>query len=274
MRKIIISVAPVASKDPGVTRNPLSPEEIAADVLACAKAGASQVHLHVRDREGKPTQNLTEFSRTIDMIRKGSDIIIQGSTGGVFDLSLADRCVSLNDPRVEVGTLNMGSANFGDGVYVNTLPDIRYWAGRMRENSVKPELEIFEAGMINNTLIIAAEKHIEPPFMYAFCLGFRGALPASADNLQFLKGLLPAGAIWGMVHEKMTDFSLLAAAVAMGASFIRVGFEDSIFYAPGRVAKTNAELVEKIAGVVREIGCEVADPAEARRIIGLPGMKG
>lgn len=273
MRKIIIAVAPVAQTPQTQVKNPLTPEEVAAEVIGCAKAGASMVHLHPRDREGKPTGDLTEFTRTIDLIREESEIIIQGSTGGLSTLSLEERCVAVNEPRVELASLNMGSANFDDGVYINTLPDIRYWAGRMKENNVLPELEIFEAGMINNTLVIAEEGYLEPPFAFAFCLGFHGCLPANAYNLQFLAGMVPSGSTWGLIHHGMTDLSLLATAVGMGADFIRVGYEDSIYYAPGKVGRTNTELVEKVVALVKQMGLEIASPQEARAMLGLKGIK-
>jgi len=269
VRKIIITVAPVAGNLVKDTVNPVSAEAVARDVIAAALAGASQVHLHVRDREGKQTQQLDEFSRTLDLIRAESDIIIQGSTGGVSDLSLADRCVAIQNPLVEVGSLNMGSCNFGEGVYINTLPDIRYWSGRLREAGVLPEMEIFDAGMINNAVILVEESVITSPLIFGFVLGVRGALPATPYSLQILQGIMPPGAIWGCIHAEMSDLSLLATAIGMGASFIRVGFEDSIHCNPFEIAQTNAELVGKAAELIRSMGCAVASPAEARSILGL-----
>lgn len=269
MRKIIVAVAPVALDASEHIKNPLTPEKIADEIIAATQAGASMVHLHVRDSEGNPTEELTEFSRTLSLIRKGSDIIIQGSTGGMSTLSLEQRCVSLNDPLVEVASLNMGSTNFDESVYINTLPDIRYWVARMKEKKIHPELEVFEGGMINNVLILAKEGLLNPPFTFNFALGVRGALPADAYNLHFLKGMLPADSIWGLMHHGMTDFSLLVASVAMGASIVRVGFEDSFYYAPGKIASTNTQLVEKVTSLLKDLGFEIATPAEARKILGL-----
>ncbi len=125
-RKIIVAVAPVGKDLETPSMNPLTPEEVAREVIDCTRAGASFVHLHVRDDNGNQTEELTHFSRTLDLIRKESDIIIQGSTGGLSELSLQERCVALNDRRVEVASLNMGSVNFGEDVYINRLPDIRF----------------------------------------------------------------------------------------------------------------------------------------------------
>ena len=271
MRKIIITVAPVAGKPLTGTVNPVSAEAIARDVLACAKAGASQVHLHVRDLGGNLTEDTSVFSATVRLIRQQSDIIIQGSTGGVSDLSLEARCTAIEEPLVEVASLNLGSCNFGEAVYINTLPDIRFWAEKIHAADVKPELEIFDGGMMNNVALLAEEGVLKAPFAYGFVLGVKGALPATAYSLHFLKGLVPSGSIWGCIHAEMDDLSLLATAIGMGAGFVRVGFEDSIYYSRGRSAGNNAELVERAAGLVRSMGLEVASPAEAREILGLLG---
>lgn len=268
-RKIIVAVAPVGKDIEPPSINPLTPEEVAREVIDCTRAGASFVHLHVRDDKGNQTEDLTQFSRTLDLIRESSDIIIQGSTGGLSELSLEARCVALNDPRVEVASLNMGSVNFSEDVYINRLPDIRYWARRMEEADVIPELEIFEAGMLTAVTKLLEEKVLKPPFTFGFPLGFRYALPAVPNSLFFLTSSLPANAAWGVVHESMQDFSLLATAIGMGAAAIRVGFEDSVYYAPGKAAATNVELVEKIVSLIHQIGYEVATPAEARELLGL-----
>lgn len=268
-RKILIAVAPVGTDVPESVQNPLSPDQVAEEVIACAAAGAGMVHLHVRDSEGVQTADTTEFSRTVKMIREKSDIIIQGSTGGVSELSLEERCTALNDPMVEVASLNMGSVNFGEGVYINTLPDIRYWANRMKEAEVVPELEIFEAGMVNNVEILYRENVLRKPLVYNFCLGVKGALPASADNLHFLKSVIPPEAPWGFVHHGMKDISLLATAIGLGASFVRVGFEDSVHMAPGKIARTNVDLVNNVASLIRLMGSTVATPTEARGLLGM-----
>lgn len=269
-KKIIVAVAPVGVDIDPPSINPLSPEDVAREVVDSATAGASMVHLHVRDESGKQTEDLRVFSRTLDLIRKDSDIIIQGSTGGLSSLSLEERCVSLNDPRVEIASLNMGSANFGEQVYINTLPDIRYWTRRMREQRIVPELEVFEGGMMENVPLLMKEKILSRPFYYNFCVGFPGALPAKPASLFMLCSALPPDTPWGLVHHHMHDFSFLGFAVGMGASLIRVGFEDSAYFAPGEAAATNAVLVQRAVSFVGSMGCEIATPSEARKILGVP----
>ncbi len=266
-RKIIVAVAPVGRRVEPPSLNPLSPEEVAVQVVGCAKAGASMVHLHVRDREGKQTEKLHDFAKTLDLIREESDIVIQGSTGGLSTFTLEERCVALNDPRVEVASLNMGSTNFGEDVYINRLPDIRYWAKRMNEANVVPELEVFEVGMMPVVRHLVLEGVLTPPCRFNFCVGFHWALPADPKSLFFMTSLLKENEEWGMIHDGMNDLSLLATAIGMGARVIRVGFEDSVLCAPGKAAKTNPELVEKAVSLVQQIGYEPASPKEAREML-------
>ena len=268
-RKIIVAVAPVGRSVEPPSKNPLTPKEVADQVVGCAKVGASMVHLHVRDREGKQTEKLNEFSKTLDLIRKKSDILIQGSTGGLTTLTLEERCVSLNDPRVQVASLNMGSVNFGEDVYINRIPDIRYWAKRMQETNVVPELEVFDVGMMPVVRKLIAEGVLKPPCHFNFCLGFHWALPADPKSLFFMTSFLKENEEWGMIHDGMNDLSLLATAIGMGARAIRVGFEDSVFYAPGKRAITNPELVEKAVSLVQQMGYEPASSKEAKEMLGI-----
>ena len=270
--KVLVGVAPVAhvgTRLPSGVRNPVTPDEIASEVIACAHAGASMVHLHVRDLKGEQTFDLAVFARTLDLIRRESDIVIQGSTGGLSTLSLEQRCVSVREPRVEVASLNMGSVNFGESVYVNTLSDIRFWAKEMKKHRVVPELEIFEAGMLATVVRLASEGVIESPLNYNFCLGFAGALPADPRHLAHLAAMLPPGSHWGFIHEGMPDFRLLGAALGMGARAVRVGYEDGQHLAPGVAAAGNAALVERLVALVGLIGLEVATPQEARALLGV-----
>ena len=269
-RKILVTVAPVGRDIQPPSINPTTPQAVAEEVIACSRAGASMVHLHVRDNTGEQTEELTDYSATLDLIRKSSDIIIQGSTGGLTSLTLEQRCAAVNDPRTEVASLNMGSINFGEDVYINRLPDIRYWAGRMEKSRVVPELVIFAAGMLPTCSRLVEEKVLKPPYSLSFCLGYPWALPADVETLFFMRTLLPEPYLpWGIIHCGMPDFALLATALAMGASMIRVGFEDSVFYAPGKAARTNAELVERVVSLVRQIGLEVAGCDDARTMLGV-----
>jgi len=278
-RKIVVTVAPVChvgKEIPAECTNPLTPEAIAEDTANCAKAGASQVHLHTRESNGEPTFDLTVFSRTLDLIRAKTDIVIQGSTGGLSTLTLEERCVCLNESRVEVASLNMGSVNFGEAAYVNTLPDIRFWAARMKEKKIVPELEIFDLSMVETCHKLADEGVLSRPLHYNFCLGTGTAsnLSDTPRNLLYMASLTEANAHWGLNNDQMQSFTMLACAIAMGASVVRVGFEDSFCYAPGKLAPTNAVLVEKVVALIRAMGHEPATPAEAQKIFGIDKLRG
>ncbi len=271
--RVIVAVAPVGVEIAPPSVNPQTSEEVAAEVVACSRAGASMVHLHVRNEAGDQTADLTTFTRTLDIIRASSDIVIQGSTGGLSTLSLEERCVALNDPRVEVASLNMGSVNFGEDVYINRMPDIRFWAQRMRAAGVVPELEIFESGMLSAARQLMNEGVLQPPYYCNLPLGAHWALPADPRSILFVTALMPAGMRWSVVHDGMRDLSLLAAAVGMGATAVRVGFEDSVWLAPGQPARRNADLVARIVDLIRTMGGSVATPAEARLRLGVAALR-
>ena len=268
-RKIIIAVAPVGRSTQPPAINPRTPKQVADEVIRCARAGASMVHLHVRDAKGAQTEDATDYSKTLDRIRKSSDIVIQGSTGGLTTLTLEQRCVALNDKRTEVASLNMGSVNFGEDVYINRLPDIRYWAKRMRQTKTVPEMEIFDSGMLPAARALVAAGAIQPPYSICFALGFHWTLAPDPKSLFFMTSMMNETVPWGVIHDGMTDFTLLATAIGLGASLVRVGFEDSIFWAPGQAVRRNVELVQKLAELVRLLGHAVATPAEARTVLGI-----
>lgn len=272
--KVIVTVAPVChvgKEVPAGSHNPLSPEDITRDVLACAKAGASQVHLHTRDLEGNPTFDLTVFQQTCDMIRSESDIIIQSSTGGLSSLSLEERCVCLNVPAVQVASLNMGSVNFAETVYVNTLPEIRYWKGRIDQAQAVPEMELFDLSHVETCTRLADEGVLQRPLHYNFCLGPGASsnLSATTKVIDCLLALTEEGSTWGLNHDTMPDLNFLITAVKMGANAIRVGFEDSFYYEKGKNAANNAELVERLVALLRENGYEPASVEEAKVMLGV-----
>lgn len=267
--KLLITVAP--SIPPymraGIPGLDLSPAGIAAEVIRACNAGANVVHLHVWDEQGQPTMDLAAFNETLRLIRQGCDIVIEGSTGGINTLSAAQRSVSLS-AEIEMASLNPGSVNYDRGVYVNSPEDIRYWAGEMHRRGVKPDIAIFETGMISNALAMADEGLIESPFLFGFVLGQKGAMPATPKNLMFLSESLPVGSHWGVIGHSGNDLWTSTMAMTMGGH-ARAGFEDNPYYRPGEPATSNAQLIERLVRIARELGREPATPAEARRVLGL-----
>jgi 3-keto-5-aminohexanoate cleavage enzyme len=169
---------------------------------------------------------------------------------------------------IEMASLNPGSVNYDQGVYVNSPADIAYWAQEMHRRRIKPDVAIFEVGMIANSLELAREGWIEPPFLFTFVLGQRGAMPATPRNLLFLSETIPDGSLWCVAGHGGHDLQTSALAMSMGGH-VRAGFEDNFFYRPGEPAQSNAQLIERLVRLAHEMGHAVATPAEARAMLGL-----
>lgn len=267
--RLLVTVCPsippyMAQYFPGMS---LRPEHIADEVVRAWEAGANIVHMHVWDEHGQPSIDLAAFERTIALIRARCDIIIEGSTGGFNDLTPRQRSVSLK-ARIEMASLNPGSVNYENGVYINTPSDIDYWAGEMKRLSIKPDVAIFEAGMITNTLVLVERGLVDTPLLFTFVLGQKGALSASVKNLLFLAESVPQGSLWAVAGHNGNDLTCNAQAISIGGH-ARAGFEDNPYYRPGEPATSNAQLIERLVRIAREIGREPASPAEARTMLGL-----
>ncbi len=259
------SIPPYMAKDiPGLD---LSPQAIADEVVRAYNAGANLVHLHVWDEQGQPTTQLDAFSRTLALIRARCDIIIEGSTGGVNELSPQERSVSL-EADIEMASLNPGSVNYDQGVYVNAPSDIDYWVQEMHRRRIKPDIAIFETGMIANIRRYIEQGLLDPPYVFGFVLGQVGSMPATPKNLLFLSESLPSDSVWGVVGHGGHDLQMAVLSMAMGGH-ARAGFEDNPYYRPGELASSNAQLIERLVRIARELGREIATPAEARQLLHL-----
>jgi 3-keto-5-aminohexanoate cleavage enzyme len=267
--KLLVVVAPcippyMAQDLPGLD---LSPEGIAGEVVRACNAGANAVHLHVWDEQGQPTLHLDAFRRTLRLIRERCDIVIEGSTGGMNELSPAERSVSLQCD-IEMASLNPGSINYDQGVYVNAPSDIAYWAQEMQRRGIKPDVAIFDVAMVANTMALVERGWIEEPVLFSFVLGQAGALPATARNLVYLTETIPAGSPWCVAGHGGHDLQMSLLSMAMGGH-ARAGFEDNPYYRPGEPATSNAQLIERLVRLGRELGREPATPDEARAMLGL-----
>jgi 3-keto-5-aminohexanoate cleavage enzyme len=246
---------------------PITPEELAEESRASREAGATMVHLHVRDEAGNPTQSGDIFIDAVTRIRDRTDIIVQASTGGAVGMTPDERLDSLRC-QPEMATLTCGTVNFGDEVFQNEWPMIQVFAERMASLGVRPEFEIFDAGHMATAARLVRGGLVAGHLHYDFVLGVPGALPASVPNLAWLVGQLPAGATWCVAAMGRHQLPMGVAAILMGGN-VRVGFEDNIFYRKGELATSNAQLVARIVRLAEELGRPVATPEQARSILGL-----
>ncbi len=267
MEKLIITCA-VCGAETTKKDNPnlpITPEEIAQSALQAVEAGASIIHLHVRDDQGKPTMDPAVFGRTRDLVKERTDAIIQFSTGGAVGMPLEERIAPL-DLAPEMATLTTGTVNFGRDVFFNPPDYIEALARRMQEKGVKPEIEVFEPGMIKNALFFVRKGLLEMPLHFDLVMGVPGGIPAGVRDLVYLTESLPEESTWSVAGIGRHELTLGTAALVMGGH-VRVGFEDNIFYHRGVLAESNAQLVSRIARLAGELGREVATPAEARQIL-------
>jgi 3-keto-5-aminohexanoate cleavage enzyme len=271
---LVITVAAVGAElttdqQPGL---PISPEGLARDAKECELAGASIYHLHVRDESGSPTMDVERFRAARDAISEATDLIVQFTTGGAVGDSTDSRIRPL-DLRPEMATLTTGSVNFGDDVFSNPYPLIERLYGRMMELGVLPEFEIFDAGMIATAEKIYEEAGGAHHRHYDFVLGVPGGIPAWPDVLEFLRSHLPDDASWSATGIGRAHLPVAEEAIRRGGH-VRTGFEDVRYYGPGELAASNAQLIERVAGMAKLAGREVATPDKARRLLGLSGGRG
>lgn len=271
MEKLIITAA-ICGAEVTKEQNPAVPytvEEMVREAKSAADAGAAVIHVHVRHDDGTPTQDRERFREVMDAIRKEvPDAILLPSTGGAVGMSAEER-LQPTELKPEMATLDCGTCNFGDEVFENTMPMMRDFGRRMAENGIKPEYECFEPGHVDTALRMARKGEVPgDPMQFNFVLGVPGCTPATVPNLCFLVNMLPAGSTWTATGIGRNAFTLAAAAIAMGGN-VRVGFEDNLNLERGVPAKSNGELVAKVARIARELGREIATPDEARRILGL-----
>lgn len=259
MNKVMISVAPVAATDRNIV-----PEQIAGDVIDCWKAGAAMVHLHVRDEKGNLTTEMSVLEKTLRLIRQESDIIIEVSTGGVSNLTIQERCTPIYSDLVEACSLNVGSTNLGKAVYCNPLEDVEYCACELLKMRKTPEVEVFEIGHTYAMQELMHKYTFCDPVLFSIVLGHKGEAPATPAALAAMIQAIPPEAIWGITHANRRDFSIIAAALGLGARTVRIGFEDSNYLDSQVVAATNLPLVEKCVRLLYAMDKAPMTPQEAR----------
>ncbi len=271
MEKLILTAA-ICGAEVTKHNNPAVPytvEEIARESKSAYDAGAAIIHLHVREDDGTPTQSAKRFAQCMEAIRKKCpDVIIQPSTGGAVGMTDEERLqpLALNP---EMATLDCGTCNFGgDDIFVNTENTIINFARRMSEKGVKPECEVFDKGMVDMALRLAAKNIIPSPLHFNFVMGVNGGIAATHTNLLFLVNSLPSDATFTVSGTGRSQLSMAAMSVLLGGH-VRVGFEDNVYLSKGVLLKSNGEMVEKIVRIARELGRDIASPDEARKILGI-----
>lgn len=271
MGKVILTVAttgawPTKKETPHV---PISPEEIADEVYACYKAGASVAHVHVREDNGQASMDIEKFRKTVGLIRERCDIVLNLTTSGSLEADDELRMKPFVELKPELASFDAGSMNWGHvTTFINRPSFLETLGTTMKANNVKPELEIFDSGMFYNSEYYLKKGVLDSPGHFQFVLGAPGGMKATIENLVFLKNLLPADSTWSAFGIGKMHLPILYATLALDGH-IRVGMEDNIFYSKGRLAKSNVEFVERAGRLIREIGKEIATPDETRAILGL-----
>lgn len=272
MQPVVITAALVGAE---TTREqtpylPISPEEIAQEAKRCRDAGASIVHLHVREPDGKPSQSAELFRQTIERIRQlAPDLICQTSTGGAVGMSVDERTQPLTltgGAKPDMATLTTGTVNFGDEVFWNPRPLVREIARRMRAAGITPEIECFDAGMVDEAFALQKEGLLDFPAHFDFVLGVPGAMAAKRDAIVYMQSQLPAGSTWTVAGVGRHQLPMAELALELGGN-VRVGLEDNIYLSKGVLAKGSYELVARVAELARSRDRAIATPDQARALL-------
>ncbi|MCV9993713.1 3-keto-5-aminohexanoate cleavage protein [Paeniglutamicibacter sp. ZC-3] len=289
-RKVIVTCALTGAGDTTSRSEhvPVSPDQIAADAIAAARAGASVVHIHVRDiATGQGSRDVALYREVVRQV-KASDVdpvinLTAGMGGDLFidpanptvhmpgtDLvSGLERLAHVEELRPEICTIDCGSLNFGEGsqLYVSTPDMLREGAARIRDLGVKPEMEIFDTGNLWFANVMVEEGLIAPPPLYQICMGIPYGAPTNPGLLQAMVNMLPDGAQWTSFAIGRNQMPWVAQSVLLGGH-VRVGLEDNLYLSRG-VKATNAQLTERAITIVESMGHSVATPDEAREILKL-----
>jgi len=279
---------------------PVTPEEIANDAIAACRAGAAVVHIHARDPQtGKPCADMDVYGEIFDRIRSVCDPVLCATTGGGLGMPVAERVKVVPTHKPELASFNAGSVNFGlfdipdrmqvkewkhdwekpylygtkDLIYTNTFASMEEFAKAFTESGTKPEVEIFDSGMINNLAYLVSKDLIQKPVYLQFVMGILGGVPAGIENLMFLaqtaERAFGKDMQWSVCAAGRHQMPMCTAGLLMGSN-VRVGLEDSLLLERGVMAKSSAEQVEKIIRIMNELNFEPATPTEARDILCLP----
>jgi 3-keto-5-aminohexanoate cleavage enzyme len=252
---------------------PYTPEDYAAEAKRAYEAGAAVVHIHARTREGIPSYEIEDYRNIYEAVTAACPIIINFSTGAI-NITTQQKIAHIKAVKPAIGALNMGSMNYAkynsekkrfvfEFVFPNPFSEIMEIVRAMNEVRTKPELECFDLGHVGNSFPLIDMGLLQPPYQYSLIMGVLGGIPPTTPNLVRMVELLPAGSDWEVIGISLDQWRLVAAAIGLGGN-IRVGLEDNFYLSPGIMAKSNGDLVEKAARMVRDQGREPATVEECR----------
>ncbi|MEA2279992.1 MAG: 3-keto-5-aminohexanoate cleavage enzyme [Solirubrobacteraceae bacterium] len=269
-RPVVLTVAVTGAE---VTREnnpnvPYTTTEIAESSTEAARAGATVVHLHVREDDGTPSGRAELFEDVVDRVRAGSDLVTMVSTGGANDMTLEERTTGL-DAGPELSGVESGSMNFGDETFITPPPAGRGIIARATELGIGLEVEAFDVGHVVSAVRWLQEGILPSPLRINLVFGVAGGIDASPEALAAMLRPLPDGTFWTMTCIGRHHPRMLALALLHGAPGIRTGLEDVAYLRRGVLAPSNAALVEMAVGLARTLGREVADPTQTRELLEL-----
>jgi 3-keto-5-aminohexanoate cleavage enzyme len=259
---------PIATKNDNPAL-PTSPEEIATAARESHEAGASVVHVHIRDEQGRPTADLEIARRVVEGIEDACPALIQLSTGVGLTVPFEER-EKLVEARPTMATLNVCSMSFGSGEFRNPPDGVRRLAARMQELGVKPELELYDTGHLDVALQLLKDGLLVEPLQFSLVMGVGGGMAATPANLVSLVSRLPEGSVWQVIGIGRSNLAMTAIGLAMGGN-ARTGMEDTLMLRRGVPATSNGELVARLAGIAEAVERPIASLEETQEILGLQG---
>lgn len=252
---------------------PMTPEEMAESTYKAYLEGASVVHLHMRDENGVPTMRIDLFEKVIKLIREKCDIIINmtSSGGHTFEGAQPDdvRVAPFEALKPEMGSYDCGTMNWLHKTIFENNPAFLERLGKVYiENDVKPEIEIFDLGMIDTAKYYVKKGILKAPCHFQLIMGAPGGMAGTVENLVYAHSQLPEGCTWSSSGLNKSHIPVMLTTLALGGH-VRVGLEDNIHYSKGVLAESNAQLVARAASIIKAAGYEVATVDEAREILGI-----
>lgn len=269
MNKVIITAAltgPIGMKsdNPGL---PVTPKEIAVAAREAYEAGASVVHVHVRDANGLPTADLDIARETLERIGAACPVLAQLSTG-VGGGTPLDQRAKLVELKPRMASLNVCSMTFGDVEFSNPPAGVRRLAARMRELNIKAELEVYDSGHVDVCLQLLKEGLLVEPLQFSIVMGIRGGMSATLENLLNTVKRLPTGAAWQAIAVGRPNLEIAVAAMTQGGN-ARTGLEDTLYLSKGKLAPNNASLVSRLVSIAKLLDREPATVEESRAMLKL-----